>query len=174
MEERFHRERGTTVRQRSANCRLRLIQGGARPKVALAPSCSPSGKGQLRALPGGIPNGAFQESRVSILQGSLWIMVVSLLLLWVPFVNLFVGGCVGGYKVRSAGRALLSALLPIFLTSGCLWVAYRALGFDLVAGGRHVALLTAQLCALSHLTGAAVGSAIGRSRLRTACPSDVS
>jgi hypothetical protein len=59
--------------------------------------------------------------RSSIVGASVWMLVISLLLFWLPFVGPL-GGLVGGRKAGGVGRAILAALVPAFITAVLLFV----------------------------------------------------
>lgn len=53
-----------------------------------------------------------QEKKGSVLAGLLWMILLSILLCWLPFVGPLLAGVVGGKKAGGVGNALLSVLLP--------------------------------------------------------------
>ena len=57
------------------------------------------------------------SGRSSIVGASVWMLVISLLLFWLPFVGPLLGGVVGGRKAGGVGRAILAALVPAFVTA---------------------------------------------------------
>jgi hypothetical protein len=57
------------------------------------------------------------SGRSSIVAASLWMLVISLLLFWLPFVGPLLGGIVGGRKAGGVGRAILAALVPAFVVA---------------------------------------------------------
>jgi hypothetical protein len=65
--------------------------------------------------------------RSSIVAASLWMLVISLLLFWLPFLGPLLGGIVGGRKAGGVGRAILAALVPAFVTAVLLFVLATAL-----------------------------------------------
>lgn len=50
---------------------------------------------------------------VQLITSSVWMLVISILLSWLPVTGPLVGGMVGGHKVGTVSRAILAALLPI-------------------------------------------------------------
>jgi len=60
------------------------------------------------------------SGRSSIVGASLWMLVISLLLFWLPFLGPLLGGIVGGRKAGGVGRALLASLVPAFVVAGLL------------------------------------------------------
>lgn len=49
----------------------------------------------------------------SIIAGSFWMILVSALLFWLPFVGPAIGGVVGGMKAGTLGGAICAVFLPI-------------------------------------------------------------
>jgi hypothetical protein len=60
--------------------------------------------------------------RGSIVRASVWMLVITLLLFWLPFVGPLLGGVVGGRKAGGVGRAIMAALVPAFVTAVLLFV----------------------------------------------------
>jgi hypothetical protein len=54
----------------------------------------------------------FAHKRGSILAGTIWMLLISLLLFWLPLLGPLIGGIVGGKRAGGVGAALLAALLP--------------------------------------------------------------
>ncbi len=50
--------------------------------------------------------------RGSVIAGALWMLVISVLLFWLPFLGPLLGGIVGGRRAGGVGRGILAALLP--------------------------------------------------------------
>ena len=68
-----------------------------------------------------------RAGRSSIFGASVWMLVISLLLFWVPFVGPLLAGVVGGRKAGGVGRAILAALVPAFITAVLLFVLATSL-----------------------------------------------
>jgi len=68
-----------------------------------------------------------KSERGSIVGASLWMLVISLLLFWLPFVGPLLGGVVGGRKAGGVGRGILAALVPAFVVGALLLVLATAL-----------------------------------------------
>lgn len=106
------------------------------------------------------------ESRnSSILASSLWMIVISLVLFFLPAVNGLIGGAVGGYKAGSAGRGIVAAILPSIVVGLSLWGLLAAydkpiLGFF---GGLAVGLW-ALISSVALLIGAAIGGVMAPDR----------
>ena len=58
----------------------------------------------------------------SIVGASFWMLVISLLLFWLPFVGPLLGGVVGGRKAGGVARAIVAALVPAFVVGVLLLV----------------------------------------------------
>jgi hypothetical protein len=88
---------------------------------------------------------------------------ISLLLFFIPAVNGFIGGLVGGYRIGGVGKALLAAILPAFIVSVCLWVIFTLLQAPVLGlmAGLAVGLLIF-LADLGIFVGAAVGGFLNR------------
>jgi hypothetical protein len=67
------------------------------------------------------------SARSSIVGASVWMLVITLLFFWLPFVGPLLGGVVGGRKAGGVGRAILAALVPAFVTAVLLFVLATAL-----------------------------------------------
>ncbi|WP_375769907.1 hypothetical protein NR798_03190 [Archangium gephyra] len=96
--------------------------------------------------------------RSSIVAGTLWMVFLSLLLVFLPLVNGFVGGLVGGYKVGTVGRALTAAVLPAVLIAAGIWVLFTVLHLPLI--GLLSAAAIGVAVALSEV-GLFLGAALG-------------
>lgn len=82
-----------------------------------------------------------ESGQSSIVSAALWMLVISLLLFWLPFVGPLIGGVVGGRKAGGVGRAILAALVPAFVASalflvlGTLMTGLPLIGAIAAAGG---------------------------------------
>ena len=82
-----------------------------------------------------------RSGRSSIVGASVWMLVISLLLFWLPFVGPLLGGVVGGRKAGGVERAILAALERAFVTAVLLFVlatvltAMPLIGAVAAAGG---------------------------------------
>jgi hypothetical protein len=98
--------------------------------------------------------------RSSVVGGSLWMIGISLALFFLPAINGFLGGLIGGYKVGGAGRALGAAILPAVIVGLGLWLLLAVLDAPLIGLMSGVALMVLILCSsLGLLAGAAIGGA---------------
>lgn len=108
------------------------------------------------------------DDRRSIVVGSMWMVAISVLLFWLPLVNGFVGGLVGGYKVKGVKRALAAAVLPVIIVTLALWLILAALELPVV--GLVAGLAVGGIVLLSDIglfLGAALGGAVGRQERAT-------
>jgi len=69
-----------------------------------------------QASGGGAAALAAVAERSGIVAAMVWMLVLSLLLFWLPFLGPFIAGVVGGKKAGSVGRGVLAALLPTLVT----------------------------------------------------------
>jgi hypothetical protein len=101
----------------------------------------------------------------SILASSLWMIVISLVLFFLPAINGLVGGAVGGYKAGSAGRGMIAALLPSVVVGLSLWGLLAAYGRPILGffGGLAVGLW-ALISSVALLIGAAIGGVMAPPR----------
>jgi hypothetical protein len=101
----------------------------------------------------------------SILASSLWMIVISLVLFFLPAINGLIGGWVGGYKAGSAGRGLSAAVLPAIVVGLSLWALLASYGRPVLGffGGLAVGLW-AVISSVSLLVGAAIGGVMAPDR----------
>ena len=90
-----------------------------------------------------------ESGRSSIVGAAGWMLVITLLLFWLPFVGPLLGGVVGGRKAGGVGRAILAALVPAFIVGVLLLVLGTLLtGLPLIgaiAGAGGFVLVAAQV-----------------------------
>lgn len=82
-------------------------------------------------------------------------------LFFLPLLNGFIGGLVGGYKVGSVKRALAAALLPAVIATLGLWIILSLFAMPLI--GLLAGVATGVLILISDLgifIGAIIGGAI--------------
>jgi hypothetical protein len=103
------------------------------------------------------------SGRGSIVSASLWMLVISLLLFWLPFVGPLLGGIVGGRKAGGVARGVLAALVPALVVGALLLVLGTLLtGLPLIgviAGAGGFVLVAAQVGPM--LLGAILGGLMG-------------
>jgi hypothetical protein len=101
----------------------------------------------------------------SILASSLWMILISLLLFFLPAINGLIGGWVGGYKAGSVGRGMGAAVLPSIVVGAVLWIALASYGRPLLGffGGLAVGLW-ALISSVGLLIGAAIGGVMAPDR----------
>lgn len=61
------------------------------------------------------------EPRASFIKASLWMIVLSILLFWMPILGPVVAGLVGGWFAGTIGRAVLASLVPAVLLALLIW-----------------------------------------------------
>jgi hypothetical protein len=97
-----------------------------------------------------------------IVSGTIWMLVISILLFWLPFFGPLIAGVVGGKKAGSVGAAIVAALLPAILVGIALFFAATLLtGLPLIgflAGAGGFVLVVAHVGPL--LVGAIIGGVI--------------
>lgn len=95
----------------------------------------------------------------SVLSGSIWMIVISVLLFWLPGVGGFISGLVGGKLSGGIGSALLAWLLSsilfgvLFAAFGTMLTGMVVVGFIAGLGGLFIAFLDAG----ARLLGAIIG-----------------
>ena len=101
----------------------------------------------------------------SILVSSLWMIVISLVLFFLPALNGLIGGAVGGYKAGSAGRGLTAAVLPSIVVGIALWALFALFDAPVIGflGGLAVGLF-ALISSIGLLIGAVIGGAVAPAR----------
>lgn len=101
----------------------------------------------------------------SIIVSSLWMIVISLVLFFLPALNGLIGGAVGGYKAGSAGRGLTAAVLPSIVVGLVLWGLFAIFDAPVIGflGGLAVGLW-ALISSIGLLIGALVGGAMAPAR----------
>ncbi len=99
------------------------------------------------------------SGRSGIVGAAVWMLVISLLLFWLPFVGPLLGGVIGGRKAGGVVRAILAALVPAFVLGALLLVLGTLLtGMPLIgaiAGAGGFVLVAAQVGPM--LLGAILG-----------------
>lgn len=98
------------------------------------------------------------RSETNVVEGSLWMIGISLVLFFIPMLNGLIGGLVGGYRVGSVKKAMMSAFLPAIVVAVGLWVMFTA--FGLPVAGFFTGITIAMLVVLSEV-GLFVGAFIG-------------
>jgi len=103
------------------------------------------------------------SGRSSIVAASLWMLVITLLLFWLPFLGPLLGGIVGGRKAGGVVRAILASLVPAFITAALLFVLATALTamplIGVVAASGGFVLVAAQVGPM--ILGAILGGLMG-------------
>lgn len=73
-----------------------------------------------------------RRSSANIINGSLWMVGITLALFFIPAVNGLIGGLVGGYKIGSPKNALIAAVLPAVVIGVGLVFFFSILGFPVL------------------------------------------
>jgi hypothetical protein len=81
-----------------------------------------------------------EKSKGSIIIGTIWMFIISLLLIWLPGLGALIAGIVGGKSAGGVMHGLTAALLPGLLLAGCLFAfgtVFTGLPFvgAIIAGG---------------------------------------
>jgi len=94
--------------------------------------------------------------------GTLWMLVLSLLLFWLPFFGPLIGGFVGGKKSGGVGPAVVAVFLPAIVLGIAFCILGTATGIPLVGvvTGGAVFLVVAAAAVGPLLIGAVVGGAM--------------
>jgi hypothetical protein len=113
-----------------------------------------------------VPATTESENRKNVVIGSVWMVVLTTALFFLPAVNGLIAGTVGGYMVGSMKRALLAAVIPAMVAAMALWVLLATLDFPVVgffvgaAMGVHIVLSEIGL-----FLGAAIGGTVAQTRV---------
>ncbi len=98
----------------------------------------------------------------SIARGTVWMLVLSILLFWMPVAGPLIAGFVGGRKSGSIGNAILAALLPGILIGIVAFFFASVLtlnplfGFLAGMGGAGLALVHIGPMLIAAIVGAAL------------------
>ena len=99
------------------------------------------------------------DSNGSVIAGTLWMILISLLLFWLPTIGPLIAGIVGGKKAGGVGAGIMAALLPSIIVAVLLFSFSTALTampiVGAVAGMGIFVLLAIQIGPL--LLGAIIG-----------------
>lgn len=96
--------------------------------------------------------------RSSIPAASLWMLVISLLLFWLPTFGPLIAGYVGGRRAGSPGRGLVAALLPMLLLGALVWLVFAGMMLPVVG---VLAGATLAVALLLQGVGLVAGAVIG-------------
>ena len=99
------------------------------------------------------------NSNGSVLSGTLWMILISILLFWLPTLGPLIAGFVGGKKAGGVGAGILAAFLPAILVALFLFTFSTAITampvIGAVAGAGIFMLMAIQIGPL--LLGAIIG-----------------
>jgi hypothetical protein len=96
--------------------------------------------------------------QTSLVEGSIRMMVVSLVLFFLPGVNGFVGGVLGGARHGDAWRAFRASVLPALVTSILLWFVYAVFDARVLYFSNLSPLALSLTAGFAMLLGALVGA----------------
>lgn len=100
-----------------------------------------------------------REENGSVLWGSFWMLLLSILLFWLPGIGTLLAGIVGGKVSGSAGRGFMAAILPSVILGVALGLAAGLLtglpvvGFIAGMGGLMFGLINAGVLIVGALVG---------------------
>lgn len=103
------------------------------------------------------------ENKGSVISGMFWMLLISLLLFWLPFIGPLIGGVVGGKKAGNIENALLAVFLPAIIVGTLLFVFSSVLtgapliGFVAGAGGFILVITSVGPMLLGAVIGAILG-----------------
>jgi hypothetical protein len=106
------------------------------------------------------------ENNRNVVMGSIWMVVLTIGLFFLPALNGLIAGTVGGYMVGSTKRAIMAAVIPAFVAAAGLWILLATLDFPVVgffvgaALGVHIILSEIGL-----FLGAAIGGTVAQTRV---------
>jgi hypothetical protein len=99
------------------------------------------------------------KSTGGLARATVWMLVLSLLLFWLPVLGMFIAGLVGGRKAGGVGTAIAAALLPALVVAVAMFFLATALTgmpvLGAIAGFGAGVLVVASVVPL--LAGAVVG-----------------
>lgn len=99
--------------------------------------------------------------RGDVITAMLWMLILSLLLFWLPFIGPLIAGIVGGKKAGDVPTAIMAVFLPVILMGGIFFVMGSSLtGIFLIgalAGLMGAGLMIVVLAMIPLLLGAVIG-----------------
>lgn len=100
-----------------------------------------------------------------VAKASLWMVVITLALFFLPLVNGLIGGAVGGYKAGDWKRALAAAILPAVVAAIGIWLIIGLFGAPVLGfvAGATVAVVVL-LADVGIIVGALLGGIAARAR----------
>lgn len=103
--------------------------------------------------------------RTNIVMASVWMVVISLLLFFLPLVNGLIGGAVGGYKAGSPSRGFMAALIPALIVGAALWAIFALFGGPVMGffAGAAAGMLVL-LADIGLMIGALIGGYLAENR----------
>lgn len=96
--------------------------------------------------------------QTSLVEGSIRMMVVSLVLFFLPGINGFFAGVIGGARSGEAWQGFRSAVLPSLMTAILLWFVYAVFGAPVLYFSNLSPLALSLIAGFAMLLGALVGA----------------
>lgn len=96
----------------------------------------------------------------SVASATLWMVVLSVLLFWLPILGPLVAGFVGGRKAGGAGSALVAGVIPAVIVSALIFLIGALFDLPVIGGLVGAGILVVILVqSLPLLIGALIGGA---------------
>ena len=96
-----------------------------------------------------------------VITAMLWMLILSLLLFWLPFIGPLIAGIVGGKKAGDVPTAIMAVFLPVILMGGAFFFVGTSLtGIFLIGaivGLMGAGLMIVVLAMIPLLLGAVIG-----------------
>jgi hypothetical protein len=104
---------------------------------------------------------AMGPRRGSVLEATLWMIVLSILLFWLPVLGPFIAGVVGGLRARDVGTAFTAACLPALIIAVLVFLLAALTGLPLVGALAGIGVFVGIILhSLPLFLGALVGAAL--------------
>lgn len=69
----------------------------------------------------------------NVIKASLWMLLISVILFWLPVIGPLLAGIVGGEKAGNVGSAILAVFLPAIVLAAALFIMMTLLsGFPMI------------------------------------------
>lgn len=103
-----------------------------------------------------------RERKAPLIVGGVWMLGMCVLLYFIPVINGLVGGLIGGYKVGTWRRALVTVVLAVVASSFVLTLVYGVMDLSLLIPVGNMSPRTLIIgTAAALIVGAVVGSLVG-------------
>ncbi|HWC13831.1 MAG TPA: hypothetical protein VG929_04480 [Actinomycetota bacterium] len=70
--------------------------------------------------------------RGSVMKAALYMGLISLVLIWLPFIGPLIAGIVGGKVARTVGKAIVASIIPSIVLGAGLFAVFSAFDLPLV------------------------------------------